>query len=74
MCESLFERLYRKENSAVMNMNYRMNARITALANAMTYNGELLIGSDDVSKATMKLPSKQVCFYVSDERLVFSDT
>lgn len=60
MSESLFQRLYREENSAVMNLNYRMNARITALANEITYNGELLIGSDDVAKATLKIPNKEV--------------
>lgn len=61
MSESLFERLYREENSSVMNMNYRMNEVITALANEVTYNGELLIGSESVAKATIKLPNKQVC-------------
>lgn len=60
MSESIFERLYREENSSVMNINYRMNKEITALANEITYNGELLIGSDDVSKATIKIPNKQV--------------
>lgn len=66
MSESLFERLYQEKNSAVMNLNYRMNARITALANELTYNGQLLIGSDEVSKATMKLPNKQVCSNLLD--------
>lgn len=61
MSESLFERLYKEENSSVMNLNYRMNETITALANKVTYNGELLIGSEVVAKATINLPHKQVC-------------
>lgn len=62
MSESIFERLYKEENSSVMNINYRMNASLTALANVVTYNGELLIGSDEVAQATLKIPNKQVCY------------
>lgn len=62
MSESLFERLYKEECSSVMNLNYRMNERITALANEITYKGELLIGSKTVSQATIKIPNKEVGF------------
>ncbi|VEN40836.1 unnamed protein product [Callosobruchus maculatus] len=55
MSESLFERLYSKDACSVLNINYRMNKTITDLANAITYDGELKIGSEIVANATLKL-------------------
>lgn len=60
MSESLFERLYSKEAVIALNLNYRMNTTITALANHVTYGGKLLIGSSSVAEATLKLPKKDV--------------
>lgn len=36
-----------------------MNKPITAMANALTYNGQLLIANDDIGNATLKLPLKE---------------
>lgn len=35
-------------------MQYRMNSNITKLANALTYNGSLTCGTEQIAKATLK--------------------
>ncbi|XP_030756955.1 DNA replication ATP-dependent helicase/nuclease DNA2 [Sitophilus oryzae] len=57
MDESLFERLDSEESRISLNLNYRMNEPITALANALTYNGELLIATEEIAKASLNLPN-----------------
>ncbi|XP_056631661.1 DNA replication ATP-dependent helicase/nuclease DNA2 [Diorhabda sublineata] len=59
MSESLFERLYSETASAALNINYRMNSRITYFANRLTYKDELKIGSEEVARSTIKLPNKK---------------
>lgn len=56
MRESLFERLDAPESCISLNLNYRMNEPITALANALTYEGELMIGAERVAKASLSIP------------------
>lgn len=56
MNESLFERLNSEESRITLNLNYRMNEPITNLANALTYNGELLIGAERIATATLNIP------------------
>ncbi|XP_066245854.1 DNA replication ATP-dependent helicase/nuclease DNA2 [Euwallacea similis] len=56
MTESLFERLDSEECRVSLNLNYRMNESITALANALTYNGELEIGAERIAQATVNIP------------------
>ncbi|XP_049819386.1 DNA replication ATP-dependent helicase/nuclease DNA2 isoform X2 [Aethina tumida] len=58
MTESIFDRLNCEAATIALNLNFRMNKTITALANDLTYNGELLIGSDEVADATLQLPQK----------------
>ncbi|XP_018569495.1 DNA replication ATP-dependent helicase/nuclease DNA2 [Anoplophora glabripennis] len=70
MSESLFERLYSKEAAIALNLNYRMNATITALANHVTYRGELKIGNDSVANASLKLPEPEALELTSDRWLV----
>ncbi|KAG5878691.1 hypothetical protein JTB14_029759 [Gonioctena quinquepunctata] len=60
MSESLFERLYREEAMVALNLNYRMNSVITALANGFTYEGNLLVGNEEIANATLTLPYKEV--------------
>nr|XP_023014382.1 DNA replication ATP-dependent helicase/nuclease DNA2-like [Leptinotarsa decemlineata] len=60
MSESLFERLYKEEAMVALNLNYRMNSVITDLANKFTYEGNLLVGNEEVAKATLKLPNEEV--------------
>ncbi|KAJ8924803.1 hypothetical protein NQ315_000957 [Exocentrus adspersus] len=67
MSESLFERLNSKDATTALNLNYRMNATITALANQFTYEGELLIGSETVASATLKLPKKEIITSASSQ-------
>lgn len=56
MGESLFERLDSDESRISLNLNYRMNEPITALANALTYNGELEIGAEKIAKSSLSIP------------------
>ncbi|XP_048516625.1 DNA replication ATP-dependent helicase/nuclease DNA2 [Dendroctonus ponderosae] len=56
MRESLFERLDSPESCISLNLNYRMNEPITALANALTYGGELMIGAERIAKASVNIP------------------
>ncbi|CAG9821751.1 unnamed protein product [Phaedon cochleariae] len=60
MSESLFERLYQENAVTSLNLNYRMNRRITEVANGLTYNGELLIGNEMVANATLKYTNKEI--------------
>ncbi|XP_028132105.2 DNA replication ATP-dependent helicase/nuclease DNA2 [Diabrotica virgifera virgifera] len=60
MSESLFERLYATDAATSLNINYRMNKTITALANHLTYNGELQVGNSSIENATISFPNKQV--------------
>ena len=51
---SLFSHLATKmENIIPLTMQYRMNEKIQALANHLTYNGRLECGSEDVAKRTL---------------------
>lgn len=56
MNESLFERLETPEATISLNLSYRMNQPITALANALMYNGELQTANDKVAHATLNIP------------------
>ncbi|XP_076271815.1 DNA replication helicase/nuclease 2 isoform X1 [Rhynchophorus ferrugineus] len=60
MDESLFERLDSEVSRISLNINYRMNEPITALANALTYKDELVIGSEEIAKATLHIPKIEV--------------
>ena len=52
---SLFSHLATKpENIIPLTMQYRMNEKIQALANFLTYEGRLECGSDEVAKRTIK--------------------
>ncbi|KAJ8949315.1 hypothetical protein NQ318_006740 [Aromia moschata] len=62
MSESLFERLYTKEAATALNVNYRMNSPITALANLLTYNGQLSIGSESIANAVLNLHNKESAY------------
>lgn len=55
MSESLFERLETTETTISLNLSYRMNAPITALANALMYKGELKTANDKVANATLNI-------------------
>ncbi|KAF2883992.1 hypothetical protein ILUMI_22190 [Ignelater luminosus] len=59
LSESLFERLDNPKTTVTLCYNYRMNKPITAMANALTYNGQLLIANDEVGNATLTLPLKE---------------
>lgn len=56
MSESLFARLNSSTSTITLTLQYRMNKTITALANAVTYNGQLLCADDTVGYATLRLP------------------
>lgn len=60
MEESLFERLSNKDNTITLTLNYRMNETITSIANKLTYNGDLLVGNEEVAKACLKIPNEKV--------------
>lgn len=66
MSESLFERLYSEAASAALNINYRMNSRITYFANCLTYKDELKIGSKEVANSTIKFPNKKTLEEIYD--------
>lgn len=58
MSESLFVRLSNVTTSAVvpLHFQYRMCAPINALANKLTYGGDLKCGDSSVEQATLRLP------------------
>lgn len=60
MSESIFERLQTANSNVTLNLNYRMNKPITDLANALTYNGELLTADDKVASSRLNLPEFNV--------------
>lgn len=54
--ESLFERLDSPESTLVFGLQYRMNSRITKLANSLTYGGQLKCANEQIEKAIMSIP------------------
>ncbi|KAG8252501.1 Tripartite DNA replication factor [Homalodisca vitripennis] len=58
--QSLFARLDRPAVTSELSLQYRMNQRITNLANTLTYNGRLQCGSPEVASATLSLPKPLV--------------
>lgn len=52
--ESLFSRLDCSESTLVLSKQYRMNSVICNLANSLTYNGQLMCGSNEVAQRTIK--------------------
>lgn len=60
MQETLFDRLYRPESTAVLGLQYRMNTSICELANKVTYKGALKCGSQEVADSKFILPNTQV--------------
>ncbi|XP_065333568.1 DNA replication ATP-dependent helicase/nuclease DNA2 [Cloeon dipterum] len=60
MEETIFERLQTTQNTAILGLQYRMNASICDLANKITYKGALKCGNDKVAKSTFKLPNPAV--------------
>ncbi|XP_067015687.2 DNA replication ATP-dependent helicase/nuclease DNA2 [Anabrus simplex] len=59
LSESLFVRLDRPEATVCLDEQYRMNSAITALANALTYEGRLKCANSRVADATVKLTVKE---------------
>nr|XP_022919346.1 DNA replication ATP-dependent helicase/nuclease DNA2 [Onthophagus taurus] len=53
MSETVFDRLQSDVGMVTLNINYRMNATITDIANKFMYDGELKIGKDSISNATL---------------------
>ncbi|KAF5272783.1 hypothetical protein FQA39_LY07810 [Lamprigera yunnana] len=60
MSESLFERLDNPVGTVMLRLNYRMNKPITDMANALTYQGQLLTANEIVANATLELPNADV--------------
>jgi len=60
MSESLFARLDCPDATVCLDVQYRMNEAITNVANALTYNGQLKCGNEQVSTATLQLPALRV--------------
>lgn len=60
MQETLFDRLFRPESTAVLGLQYRMNSSICELANKVTYKGALKCGSQEVADSKFILPNTQV--------------
>ena len=60
MSESLFARLDSPGATVCLDLQYRMNQAITDIANGLTYNGQLKCGSEQISLATLQLPSRDV--------------
>jgi superfamily I DNA and/or RNA helicase len=60
MSESLFARLDCCDATVCLDVQYRMNEAITNVANALTYNGQLKCGNEQVSNATLQLPALHV--------------
>ncbi|XP_059490434.1 DNA replication ATP-dependent helicase/nuclease DNA2 isoform X2 [Neocloeon triangulifer] len=60
MEETLFERLQRPQSTAVLGLQYRMNASICDLANKITYKGALKCGNDQVAQSKFLLPKETV--------------
>lgn len=57
--ESLFERLDSPESTFILGLQYRMNERITKLANKLTYGGELKCANETIEKASMRIPDME---------------
>ncbi len=59
---SLFAHLENKTNVVALNMQYRMNSRLTELANGLVYDsvGGLVCGSDEVAARCLETPEVQV--------------
>ncbi|KAK4872773.1 hypothetical protein RN001_014802 [Aquatica leii] len=68
LSESLFERLDSPNSTVILRLNYRMNKPITDMANALTYQGQLLTGNDIVANATLKLPDAEAFFKLYKEQ------
>lgn len=51
--ETLFSHLERDSNTVSLRFNYRMNKKLTELANKLTYNGELKCADETVSTKTI---------------------
>lgn len=60
MNETMFSRLDSVNNTRTLKKQYRMNQKIMDLANKLTYNGELIIGNDQVANATLIFSNKKV--------------
>ncbi|XP_018336778.1 DNA replication ATP-dependent helicase/nuclease DNA2 [Agrilus planipennis] len=72
LSESLFDCLQQPENLVKLTCNYRMNKRLTEVANILTYNGELEVANDDVGNGTLQLPKFEDCisYYKSQDWLI----
>lgn len=53
--DSLFTHLSTEQNTFPLNIQYRMNSTIMALANELVYHGELKCGSQDVADRVLKV-------------------
>lgn len=58
--QSLFARLDRPAVTVELNLQYRMNQQITALANSLTYSGKLQCASSATANATLSLNSQSL--------------
>ncbi|CAD6207928.1 GSCOCG00003186001-RA-CDS [Cotesia congregata] len=67
MNETMFSRLDSVNNTRTLKKQYRMNQKIMDLANKLTYNGELIIGNDQVANATLRFTNKKVSVVESSE-------
>ncbi|GLH12203.1 Regulator of nonsense transcripts 1 homolog [Gryllus bimaculatus] len=60
LSKCLFSHLARPESTASLDFQYRMNCKITDLANDLTYGGKLKCASPAVAEATLQLANEKI--------------
>lgn len=62
MDESLFARLDSENNTVTLKLQYRMNRRIMAIANVLTYDDCMKAANNQIADATLKVKDSMVRF------------